>query len=440
MSSAPAAPLTAGAEWRRYWPLVAATAAGMSLASLITTSMGVMLGPLEQEFGWTRAQISSGPFIIAIFSLLLSAPAGYAIDRFGARRIGILVVLTQCACVALLSTVTADLRSWWAVWTLFALAATATSTVWMLPVSTCFTAARGMAIALTISGTGVTAALAPLIAEYVLEHHGWRAAFLALAVIWGTVTLPLVLKFVPAQSGAAGKSPADAHDAPPRELKGLTPGQGLRSPAFYTLLFAALCGTLAGVALLMNLVPILISTGLSRPDAVKVAGMIGLASIVGRIGGGWLMDRISVRAIAIVAALGSVIFPLSLLISPGVFSVAALTVVFHGLIGGVKINAIVYLTGTHMGMRSFGLFYGAMSMAISIAAGLGPMLANHVYDVTRSYEPVLWATLPGYLIAALLFFLLGPAPTFPEEAPAKAAATPAAEPPIASKGSAPESA
>jgi hypothetical protein len=40
----------------------------------------------------------------------------------------------------------------------------------------------------------------------------------------------------------------------------------------------------------------------------------------------------------------------------------------------------------------------------------------------------------------LLFFLLGPAPTLPEEAPAKAAATPAANPPVVSKGSAPESA
>jgi MFS family permease len=434
MTSAPAAPMTAVGEWRRYWPLVAATAAGMSLASLITTLVGVMMGPLEQEFGWTRAQISSGPFIISILSLFLSAPAGYVIDRFGARRIGILVVLAQCASVALLSTVTADLWSWWAVWTLFALAATATSTVWMLPVSTWFAASRGMAIAITISGTGVTAALAPLIADYFVENHGWRAAYLALAAIWGAVTLPLVLSFVPGQGGAPGRMASGAA-APPRASTGLTPRQGLSSPALYILLFASLCGTLAGVALLMNLVPILIASGLARPDAVKVAGLIGLASIVGRITGGWLMDRISVRWIAVVAALSSVIFPIALLISPGVLSVAALTVIIHGLIGGVKMNAIVYLTGSHMGMRSFGLFYGAMSMAISIAAGLAPMLANHVYDATRSYEPVLWATVPGYLVAAVLFFLLGPPPNFTEDAPAKPAADP-----MGVRGSAPESA
>ena len=66
---------TAGAEWRRHWPLVAATTGGMSLAALLTSVFGVMLGPIEEELGWTRAQISSGPAVVSMMGLVLAAPA-----------------------------------------------------------------------------------------------------------------------------------------------------------------------------------------------------------------------------------------------------------------------------------------------------------------------------------------------------------------------------
>ena len=76
---------SAGSEWRKYWPLVAATTMGMSLAALLASVFGVMLGPIEEEFGWTRAQISSGPAVVSIMGLFLATPAGYVIDRIGAR-------------------------------------------------------------------------------------------------------------------------------------------------------------------------------------------------------------------------------------------------------------------------------------------------------------------------------------------------------------------
>ena len=53
---------TAREEWRRHWPLVAATTAAMSLAALPSFMLGTMIAPIAQEFGWTRTQITSGRF------------------------------------------------------------------------------------------------------------------------------------------------------------------------------------------------------------------------------------------------------------------------------------------------------------------------------------------------------------------------------------------
>lgn len=401
---------SASAEWRKYWPVVAATAAGMSLAALLSSVFGVMLGPLEEEFGWSRAQISSGPAVVSMMGLFLATPAGFLIDRLGARRCGIITVLISFASIAAMSAVE-NLWHWWAAWALFGIPAAFTSTVWLAPVSTIFTAGRGMAIAITISGTGISMALAPGIAEYFVENHGWRTGFRVLAAVWLAGTLPLVLAFIPRlRPPRSADLPQD--EAAPAELAGLTPREGFASATFYLLFGASLVSAMTGVALVLNLVPVLTFTGLARVEAVAIAGSMGIASILGRLIGGVLMDRYDVRRLAIGASLVSLIFPLTLLFLPGIFWAAFAGVMAYGLTGGMKMNAIVYLTSTHLGPRSFGLFYGAISITTTLAQGIGPLAANHIYDLTHSYAPVMWAAIPGFLGAGLLFAALGPAPDF----------------------------
>jgi MFS family permease len=345
--------------------------------------------------------------------LFLATPAGFVIDRIGARRCGILVVVLTCIAIAAMSAIGDSLWHWWACWALFGISGAFTSTVWLAPVSTIFHAGRGLAIAITISGTGISMALAPGIAEYFVQNHGWRSGFLALSAIWFIMTMPLVLAFVPKLRTAPNDAAADdGASAEHRELTGLTPRQGFASPTLYLLFFASLVSAMTGVALILNLVPVLIFTGLPRTDAVAILGSMGVASVIGRIIGGFLLDRYDARRLAIGASLATLALPLSLLLFPGIFWAAFAGVIAYGLTGGMKMNAIVYLTSTHLGARSFGLFYGVISITTTLAQGIGPLVANHIYDVTKSYMPVIWATVPGFLGAALLFMALRPGTGF----------------------------
>ncbi len=139
---------------------------------------------------------------------------------------------------------------------------------------------------------------------------------------------------------------------------------------------------------------------------------MGLASIGGRLVGGWLLDTFDVRRLAIFAALASTVFPACLILAPGVAWVAMLALIFHALTGGMKIGTMIYLTSSLFGPRSFGLFFGIVGLNTSLAMGLGPLLANHLYDLTQSYWPVVWAAIPGFLITAAMFTALTPAPDF----------------------------
>ena len=188
---------TARAEWKRHWPLVIATAGGMALAGMLSSVFGVLLEPMQRDLGWSRAEISTGPVVVSIMGLFLAAPAGYLIDKWGSRFTGLIVVATTFIAIFAMSRVGDQLWHWWAAWSIFGISGSFTSTVWMAPVSTVFSKGKGMAIALTLSGASVSAALSPPIAEYFVQHYDWRTAFLALGIIWCGLVLPLVLAFVP---------------------------------------------------------------------------------------------------------------------------------------------------------------------------------------------------------------------------------------------------
>lgn len=384
---------------------------------MLSSVFGVLLEPMQRDLGWSRAEISTGPVVVSLMGLFFAAPAGHLIDRLGSRITGLIVVATTFLSILAMSQVGGQLWQWWAAWSIFGIAGSFTSTVWMAPVSTVFTKGKGMAIALTLSGASVSAALSPPIAEYFVQHYSWRTAFLALGILWCGLVLPLILICVPRkpkenEGGPAKPQTSAEKETAARKLGGYTPREGFRSRNFWLIFFAALISMLTGLALLLNLVPVLTFTGISRSDAVMIAGVMGVASLIGRLIGGWLMDNFEVRRLAMIASVASMLFPLTLVIAPGIVWAAMAALIVHGVLGGLKMSAIVYLTSTHMGARSFGLFYGTISTTTTVAMGVGPLIANYIYDLTASYTPTIWAAIPGFLVAAVCFAALGPAPDF----------------------------
>jgi MFS family permease len=404
-----------GSELRAHWPLVLTSCLGMALAASPTTMLGVMIVPIERELGWSRAMITSGSLIVSVLGLLLSTAAGFAIDRLGARRIGIAVAIMMSGALVLLGTTTNSIWHWWAGWVLYGLAATATATVWLTPISARFDSARGKAIAITLAGTGVSGTLLPIIANHVLELYGWRAGYLVVGTMFAAIMIPLTLLF---WHGAEERPKEESASEPIAPLPGMTLGEGFRSPNFYFIVFSMLVSTLAWVALSVNTVPILISLDISGAQAAAVAGSQGLAGIAGRFAGGWALDRWNAKWLVCAAILCGLALPLTYIANPGNIQLIFAVVIFGSVMSGVKYSGIVYLVGRHFGPKSFGTLFGTVSIAPAIAVGVGPVLASYVFDVTRSYELAIWATLPAMVIAALLIALLSRYPDF-EPVPAE---------------------
>jgi MFS family permease len=405
----------ARAEWKGSWKVVLASACGMSLVTMPTYTIGVFIAPLEREFGWSRAQISSVLLAISIFAVCIGPFVGMAIDRFGPRRIALVGVFMTCSSVALLSTTNGSLAMWWALWCLVAFSGLFTkATVWFAGVSSLFSAGRGLALAVALCGSSIGSSLVPLLGNYLIEQHGWRTAYLGIGATFLLIAAPPVLLFFTSARDRNRVRITPGVKADDAVLPGFAAREAILSLRFLKLALAGFGMTICAASFTINLVPILVANGNSTTGAASLAGVLGLAALTGRLCTGVLLDRFNANRIAACFILASAAFSMLLLAFPGVTSIALLAVIILGVSVGAELDAIAYLVSRHFGLRSFGLIFSTIGGVMALANGTGPVGISHIYDVTGSYRLALLASIPISMVTALLILSLGRYPDFGE--------------------------
>jgi predicted MFS family arabinose efflux permease len=417
-------PATSGAaqEWRRSWTVVLAAALGFALSSVTIYSLGPFIVPLEQEFGWSRAQIASGMTIYSILGIVLTPLAGVVIDRLGPRRVGLFAILSYGITFCALSLATGSLAVWIALWFLMSFAsAPMKPTTWTAGVSSVFDKGRGLAISVMLCGAALSSTLTPIYATWLIDNYGWRTAYVAMMGTFVAVVFPVVFLFFTSavdrvrMAERAGTADADAE--PAAVLTGLGWREGLLSWKFARLGGAAFVTTLVIISFVSNLIPIFSDVGISRGQAAGLAGLVGISTVVGRLLGGYLLDRINGSIVGGVSLLVPVVSALLVLAFPGSVPVASAAVLILGLSLGAELDCVAYLTTRHFGMKAFGTIFGVISGILAFATGLGPFLVNLGYDLTGGYTIALKAYVPLALLASALFFSLGRYPKFAQADP-----------------------
>lgn len=395
-------------EWRQGWPLAIAACAGMTLGPLPTYTMGLLMAPLEQEFQWSRALISSGLTVTSITGVLLSPFVGIAVDRMGPRRVAITGLLLFAAAFAALSLTNGSKIRWYANWGLIAFGvAMLTPTVWTAAVASRFTQARGLAMAIALCGAPITAILAPQAANALLSSFGWRAVYLGMALLWAAIVLPLLLLFFfGAHDVQRRKGNSIAHEQEIARLPGVSLRQAFTSTIFLRLALVAFLTTAMMSASIVHLVPLLTMRGIDRDAALLLMSVVGVGGLIGRLLGGAMLDRMNPRLFGALAfALPAVAF-LSLLPQGLSLFPAVIIAVILGLGSGAEIEVSSFLTARYFGLRHYGTMFGTIAGLMLLGAGVGPVLAGVVFDLTGTYDIALMLAAPtGLLNGALIFSL-----------------------------------
>lgn len=384
---------TAMAEWRRYGMVPIAAGLGYSTLAIQAYGIGPFVSSFEAEFGWSRTQVMLGLTISNTVGVLLNFAVGVLADRLGPRRVALTGVVVKTTAIALLATASGSLLNWSLLWVLVALGAVlAQANVWASAVASRFDRARGLALAVTLSGSSFCAAIVPMLATWLIGDYGWRVALVGVAGIWLIVVFPLVFLFFRGRqddvrqerrAGVAAQAQAAA------DLPGVTIGEGLRMAAFWRLLIAAFAFAFYTLAISPNLVPLMMEKGETALAAAQIAALMGVVGIIARISAGFMLDHFSARALGtFVFVLPVIGCALMLADAPG-YLVLALAVASFGITIGAEYDVVFYLVSRHFGLRSFASLMGALLTAGALGGAVAPVVAGWLYDRFGGYDQML---------------------------------------------------
>lgn len=407
-----------GSEFRRGWKVLLAGFLGTMCGAspLPFNVVGFLFEPLNQEFGWTRLQVSIAITIFGITAALLAPVFGGLADRYGVRRVGIWSLIAFIVTFSLPYFTTSSLASFYGFFFLLGLIGIGSTPVtWSRALSMWFVRNRGLALGMMLLGTSAAALVVPRIAVFSIENYGWRAMFPIVALLPLLVALPVVLAVFreprPDERPTSLSTPSGA-------LVGMTFRQATRTRQFWVLWISILLIALAYGGAHIHLPAIVADHGLSAQQAAGIMGLVGMGLLVGRLGVGFLLDRFWGPAVAFpvlcLPALSCYLL-LGSASEAGAISIAAFLL---GFAAGAESDLIAFLAARYFGMAQFGRIYGMLYMPFGIASAVSPMIYGLVRDNAGSYDPILTAAAFVFVTGGALLLLLGRYPdlqTSPEE-------------------------
>lgn len=402
-------------EFRRGWRVVLLAMLGLAVAAnaSLLYAFGALVIPLQNAFGWSRGELQ--PAISFLFggAVVGAQMVGWFNQRWGMRRVTVLSLIALCVTFALMLLMGRSI--WWLylMCALLPIAGMGTMHItWTHLVNLWFDRNRGLALALMLSGTGLSASLIPSAVTWSAARWGWQAAFLLLALLPLVLVVPLALRWL--------ETPQDRQAAPKETVVAQAPVSGMayrdamRSARFWTINIALAMVVAAMVTMVSNTVPLLRDKGLSAGEASQVFGSFGLSLIGGRVLVGYLIDRLWAPGVAAVAlimpALGCLLLSTTGANQPGILALATLLI---GIGAGAEFDIAAYLMARYFGMRDYGRLFGVHVALITIAAALAPWLFGLIYTATGSYTTMLAICGTAFLIGPMLLLPLGRYPSFP---------------------------
>jgi MFS family permease len=410
------------------WWIVFVAAVGlfMGYGPVVTFTFGVFLRMLNQEFGWSRGDISQA-FSISLLVMSFAFPVvGRLVDRFGARKVIIPSILLFGLGLMSLSLLSGNIWQFYAVYILLGLAGGGTAPVpYSNVLSHWFDKRRGLALGLAMVGLGLGAFVMPSLAQMLLVSLGWRHAYILFGVMVMVVTIPVVGLFLKETPEMVGLRPdgetSNPTSATASEQKiGMNAQEAWQTPTFWILVSAFFLMSASVHGCLIHLVSLLTDRGISPQHAAAATSLFGAALLFGRVGAGYLLDHFFASSVALCffcgAALGF------LLLWSGVTGTVAFIAAFLvGLGMGAEGDIIAYLISRYFGLRAFGEIYGYAFGAFTLGGVFGPLLMGKGFDATGSYSLGLGVFVIATLIAAGLMTRLGPYRTWEVTVEARAA-------------------
>lgn len=358
----------------------------------VAYSFGEFFGPMADEFGTSRSATAFF-FSITTFAYFgLGIVSGRIADRIGPRR----VLIFGAVCMVTGLFLTAEVSSIQLGYLTYGLGVGIGVACCYVPmvaaVGGWFEQKRTMALGLAVAGIGLgTLVLVPLV-EWVIEQNGWRDAYRLLGAI--SAVLLAIAAF-------------GAHRPPGSSATPLPLRESIGGRIDFALLYVSSFFLSAALFTPFVFLADYIETTGTDGSAAVLLGLIGMSSIVGRLGFGAIAAKIGTIALFRLSCTG---LGLSFLLWIIADTNYVLLVVF-ALVLGVAYGGIIALSPAVVaelfGIVGMGGVLGALYTANGFGGLVGPPVMGRIID-TSGHTAAQWTALVSGLIGASLLFKVVP--------------------------------
>ncbi|WP_371425005.1 MFS transporter [Tardiphaga sp.] len=396
------------------WAMIAVTFVTALVSAAAVGAPGVFIVPLQKEFGWSTAEISSAMSIRFVLFGLMAPFAAALMNRYGLRNVTLMALLVVAASLILSLGMTQ-------VWQLMALWGVAVGigtgmTALVLGATVAarwFNARRGLVVGiLTASAATGQLIFLPILAS-ITEHSNWRWALALMCVMLAVAALGvlLVMRDRPSDIGIRpyGDTSTEPPVAPaPNNSPIMAAALGaLRDAAktkVFWILFATffICGASTNGLVQVHLIPMCLDFGIPQIQAAGLLAAMGVFDFVGTIASGWLSDRYDNRYLLFwyygLRGLSLVALPFTDFSFYGL----SLFALFYGLDWIATVPPTVRLTASKFGPERAGLVFGWIFAGHQLGAATAAFGAGLSRTVLLSYLPAFFAAGALCIVAALI--------------------------------------
>ncbi|HLZ03493.1 MAG TPA: MFS transporter [Bradyrhizobium sp.] len=396
------------------WVMVAVTFFAALVSAGTVGAPGVFIVPLQHEFGWTTAEISSALSIRFILFGLMAPFAAALLNRYGLRNVTLTaqLIVVSALLASLAMTKVWHLMLLWGV--VIGIGTGMTALVLGATIATrWFAARRGLVVGiLTASVATGQLIFLPLLAS-ITEHYGWRIALglvccmlgvSAFAVLMLMRDRPSDVGLRPFGDNGTTPQPAPAPSNAPILATALgTLRDASTSPVFWALFLTfAICGASTAGLVQVHLIPMCMDFGIPQVEAASLLAAMGIFDFFGTIMSGWLSDRYDNRWLLFwyygLRGLSLVYLPFSDFSFYGL----SLFAMFYGLDWVATVPPTVRLTAQRFGAERANLVFGWIFAGHQIGAGVAAFAAGLSRTMLESYLPAFFAAGALCLIASLM--------------------------------------
>jgi sugar phosphate permease len=396
------------------WVMVGVTFLAALISAGTVGAPGVFIVPLQREFGWTTAEISSALSIRFILFGLMAPFAAALLNRYGLRNVTLTaqLIVVSALVASLAMTHVWQLMLLWGV--VIGIGTGMTALVLGATIATrWFVARRGLVVGIMTASvaTGQLVFL-PLLAS-LTERLGWRTALALVCCVLGisAVAVLLLMRDRPSDLGLRpfGDPGTDPLPAPPANTAPIlaaalgTLRDVSKSPVFWAL-FATffICGASTNGLVQVHLIPMCLDFGIPQVQAAGLLAAMGVFDFFGTIVSGWLSDRYDNRWLLFwyygLRGLSLVFLPFS----DFTFYGLSLFAMFYGLDWIATVPPTVRLTAQRFGPERANLVFGWIFAGHQLGAGTAAFGAGLSRTLLASYLPAFFIAGALCVIAALL--------------------------------------